>query len=152
MCIRDSSNDGGKSFNNLKGLVKRINPSQAKGLHLDHCELWINPLNPNHIALGNDGGLFVSYDKGNSWLHYNNLPTGEFYDIEIDNKTPYNIYGGTQDDATVYGPSEEWDNSFNEKWKYLWIDAWDGGDGCITQVDPIDNDVVYFSMQNGAIR
>ena len=146
------SNDGGKSFNNLKGLVKRINPSQAKGLHLDHCELWINPLNPNHIALGNDGGLFVSYDKGNSWLHYNNLPTGEFYDIEIDNKTPYNIYGGTQDDATVYGPSEEWDNSFNEKWKYLWIDAWDGGDGCITQVDPIDNDVVYFSMQNGAIR
>ena len=146
------SNDGGKTFKNLGGLVKRINPSAAKGLHLDHCELWINPKNPNHIALGNDGGFFVSYDKGDSWLHYNNLPTGEFYDIEIDNKTPYNIYGGTQDDATVFGPSDELNQSFEDKWKYLWIDAWDGGDGCITQVDPIDNNIIYFSMQNGAIR
>ena len=146
------SNNGGKSFKNLKGVVKRLNPSQAKGLHLDHCELWINPKNSNHIALGNDGGLFVSFDKGKSWLHYNNLPTGEFYDIELDNNVPYNIYGGTQDDATVYGPADEWNNSFNEKWKYLWIDAWDGGDGCITRVDPNDNNTVYFSMQNGALR
>jgi len=146
------SNDGGKSFNNLNGIVKRINPSQAKGLHLDHCELWINPINPKHIVLGNDGGLFVSYDKGNSWLHYNNIPTGEFYDIELTNKSPYLIYGGTQDDATVYGPPKEWKNNSVDKWKYLWIDAWDGGDGCITQVDPSDNNTVYFSMQNGAIR
>ena len=50
--------------------------------------------------------MFVSYDKGNSWLHYNNLPTGEFYDIELDYKKPYNIYGGTQDDATVFGPAK----------------------------------------------
>ena len=146
------SNDGGKTFKNLEGLVKRINPSAAKGLHLDHCELWINPKNPKHIALGNDGGFFVSYDKGDSWLHYNNIPTGEFYDIEIDTKTPYNIYGGTQDDATVFGPSEELNYNFEDKWKYLWIDAWDGGDGCITQVDPTDNNIIYFSMQNGAIR
>lgn len=146
------SSDGGKTFKNLGGTVKRINPSQAKGLHLDHCELWINPSNPNHLALGNDGGLFVSYDKGNSWLHYNNLPTGEFYDIELDYKKPYNIYGGTQDDATVFGPAKEWRNEFNDPWKYLWIDAWDGGDGCITRVDPNDSSILYFSMQNGAIR
>ena len=146
------SNDGGKSFKNLNGTVKRINPSQAKGLHLDHCELWINPINPEHIVLGNDGGVFVSYNKGNSWLHYNNIPTGEFYDIELTNGSPYLIYGGTQDDATVYGPPKEWKNNSEDKWKYLWIDAWDGGDGCITQVDPSDNNTVYFSMQNGAIR
>ncbi len=146
------SNDGGKNFKNLEGEVKRINPSQAKGLHLDHCELWINPLNTNHIALGNDGGLFVSYDKGNSWMHYNNIPTGEFYDIELDNKNPYTIYGGTQDNSTVLGPSIEWKNEFNDPWKYLWIDAWDGGDGCVTRVDPKNNNTVYFSMQNGAIR
>ncbi|MEC7858536.1 MAG: hypothetical protein VX706_03975 [Bacteroidota bacterium] len=146
------SNDGGKSFKNLNGTVKRINPSQAKGLHLDHCELWINPINPKHIVLGNDGGIFVSYNKGNTWLHYNNIPTGEFYDIELTNESPYLIYGGTQDDATVYGPPKEWKNNSEDKWKYLWIDAWDGGDGCITQVDPSDNNTVYFSMQNGAIR
>ncbi len=146
------SNNGGKSFNNLKGTVKRMNPSQAKGLHLDHCELWINPKNSNHIAIGNDGGLFVSYDKGNSWIHYNNIPTGEFYDIELDYKNPYNIYGGTQDNSTVYGPAQEWNNETNDPWKYLWIDAWDGGDGCISQVDPNDSSIVYFSMQNGAIR
>ena len=146
------SSNGGKNFKNIKGDVKRLNPSAAKGLHLDNCELWINPLNDNHIALGNDGGLFISYDKGKSWLHYNNIPVGEFYDIEIDNQNPYNIYGGTQDDATVYGPAVEWNNLFTDKWKYLWIDAWDGGDGCITQVDPSDPNTVYFSMQNGAIR
>ena len=144
--------DGGKTFNNLYGTVKRINPSDAKFLHLDHCELWINPKNPKHIALGNDGGLFVSYDKGESWMHYNNIPAGEFYDITISNEEPYLIYGGTQDDATVYGPAKEWNNKYSDKWKYLWIDAWDGGDGCVTEVDPIDPSIVYFSMQNGAIR
>ena len=115
-------------------------------------KLWINPLNPNHIALGNDGGLYVSYNKGDSWMHYNNIPAGEFYDITIDNQEPYLIYGGTQDDATVYGPAIEWKNKFADTWKYLWIDAWDGGDGCVTQVDPEDPSTVYFSMQNGAIR
>ena len=129
-----------------------MNNSDAKFLHLDHCELWINPKNPNHIALGNDGGLFVSYDKGESWMHYNNIPAGEFYDITISNQEPYLIYGGTQDDATVYGPAKEWNNKYSDKWKYLWIDAWDGGDGCVTQVDPLDPNIVYFSMQNGAIR
>ena len=146
------STDGGKTFSNLYGTVKRMNPSDAKFLHLDHCELWINPKNPNHIALGNDGGLFVSYDKGESWMHYNNIPAGEFYDITISNQEPYLIYGGTQDDATVYGPAKEWNNKYSDKWKYLWIDAWDGGDGCVTQVDPLDPNIVYFSMQNGAIR
>jgi len=146
------SSDGGKSFENLRGDVKRLNSSVAKGLHLDNCELWINPLNDKHIALGNDGGLFISYDKGKSWLHYNNIPVGEFYDIEVDNQNPYVIYGGTQDDATVYGPAVEWNNLYKDKWKYLWIDPWDGGDGCVTQVDPSDPNTVYFSMQNGAIR
>jgi len=146
------STDGGKTFSNLYGTVKRMNNSDAKFLHLDHCELWINPKNPNHIALGNDGGLFVSYDKGESWMHYNNIPAGEFYDITISNQEPYLIYGGTQDDATVYGPAKEWNNKYSDKWKYLWIDAWDGGDGCVTQVDPLDPNIVYFSMQNGAIR
>ena len=144
--------DVGKTFSFIGGDVKRANPGLAKGFHLDQCELWINPENPQHIAAGNDGGLYVSYDKGLSWFHYNNIPTGEFYDITIDQKN-YIIYGGTQDDATVYGPPNEINPLMQDTWKYLWIDPWDGGDGCVTQVDPENDNIVYYSMQHGnAIR
>ena len=146
------SSDGGKTFSFIGGNVTRSTPSLAKGFHLDQCELWINPENPNHIAAGNDGGFYVSHDKGKSWFHYNNIPTGEFYDITIDQKK-YVIYGGTQDDATVFGPPKEINSSFPDTWKYLWIDPWDGGDGCVSQVDPDDENTLYYSMQHGhAIR
>jgi hypothetical protein len=141
--------DGGKTFEYIEGKVKHLNPSPAQTLHLDHCEMWINPNNPNELVLANDGGVYKSYDKGSSWLHFNNIPTGEFYDIEVDNKKPYNIYGGTQDDSTVFGPAEELNPDFNDSWQYVWIDAWSGGDGCITLVDPNDENTIYFSMQNG---
>ena len=121
-------------------------------MHLDHCELWINPENPNELWLANDGGVYHSHDKGESWLHLNNIPTGEFYDIELSQSEPYQIYGGTQDDATVVGLANEFNPNEKDPWKYLWIDAWSGGDGCITLVDPNDPNIVYFSMQNGAAR
>jgi len=146
------SDDGGKSYSKMGGQVNHYFPSAAQGLHLDHCELWINPNNADHLILGNDGGVYVSFDKGASWMHFNNIPAGEFYDITIDNQEPYMIYGGVQDNATVYGPAKEWDQRFDDEWNYLWIDAWDGGDGCVTQVDPTDPNTVYFSMQNGAVR
>ncbi len=144
--------DGGKTFNFIGGQVTRMNQSLAQGLHLDQCELWINPTNPNHLALGNDGGFYVSYDKGSSWVHYNNIPAGEFYDITID-QSDYIIYGGAQDDATVYGPSKELNTRFPDPWKYVWIDPWDGGDGCVTQIDPDDKSIIYYSRQHGdAVR
>ncbi len=145
------STDGGKTFSFLGGRVSRINPSLAQGLHLDHSELWINPTNPDHIAVGNDGGFYVSYDKGVSWMHYNNIPVGEFYDLTIDQKNAV-VYAGTQDDATVYGPPKEFNPNFPDPWKYLWIDPWDGGDGCVSQVDPEDDGIVYYSMQHGAVQ
>ena len=143
------SKDGGKTFEYIGGKIRHLTPSAAQTLHLDQCELWINPNNPNELILANDGGVYQSYDKGGSWLHFNNIPTGEFYDIEVDNKTPYHIYGGTQDDSTVFGPAEELNTDFNDPWQYVWIDAWSGGDGCITLVDPDDENTIYFSMQNG---
>jgi photosystem II stability/assembly factor-like uncharacterized protein len=143
------SRDGGKTFSFIGGTVARMNTSLAQGLHLDQCELWINPQNPQHMALGNDGGFYLTYDKGSSWMHYNNIPTGEFYDISIDQKNEL-IYGGTQDDATVYGPAKEINPRFSDPWKYLWIDPWDGGDGCVSQIDPDDDGIVYYSMQHGA--
>ncbi len=140
--------DGGKTFDFIGGQVTRMTQSLAQGLHLDQCELWINPTNPNHLALGNDGGFYVSYDKGLSWVHYNNIPTGEFYDITID-QSEYLIYGGTQDDATVFGPPKELNMRFPDPWKYVWIDPWDGGDGCVTQIDPVDKSIIYYSRQHG---
>lgn len=140
--------DGGKTFTFIGGNVTRMTPSIAQGLHLDQCELWVNPNNPNHLALGNDGGLYVSMDKGLTWVHYNNIPTGEFYDIAID-AANYTIYGGTQDDATVYGPAKELNTNFSDPWKYVWIDPWDGGDGCVSQIDPENKNIVYYSQQYG---
>ena len=143
------SENGGKTFNFVGGTITHVTKSLAQGLHLDQCELWIHPENPNHLALGNDGGFYVSYDKGLTWMHYNNLPTGEFYDITLDPST-HHIYGGTQDNATVGGPPQEINTNFPDPWEYLWIDPWDGGDGCVTQVDPKDNRIIYYSMQHGA--
>ncbi len=146
------STDGGKTFSYMGGDVYHLFPSAADPIHLDHCEMWINPKNPNHLALGNDGGFYVSYDKGETWTHFNNIPTGEFYDITLDYKDPYTIYGGTQDDATVYGLANEWNPKFYDQWKYLWIDPWSGGDGCITLVDPEDPNTIYYSSQEGGVR
>jgi len=145
------STDGGKTFELIGGDVFHFFPSPPEVLHLDQCEMWINPENPEHLALGNDGGLYVSYDKGKSWMHHNNIPTGEFYDISVDNKQPYNVYGGTQDDASVYGPAKEWNPKFQDEWQYVWFDTWSGGDGCYTMADPTNPNVIYSSSQNGSI-
>lgn len=144
--------NGGKTFSLVGGDVYHLFPNPAEPLHLDQCELWINPNNPQHLALANDGGFYVSMDRGATWMHLNNIPTGEFYDITLDHRKPYTIYGGTQDDATVFGPAREWTPSKYDGWKYLWIDPWSGGDGCITAVDPADSNTVYYSSQEGGIR
>ena len=146
------SMDGGKTFDYIGGNVYHLFPSPADPLHLDQSELWINPKNSNHLALANDGGFYMSYDKGKTWMHYNNIPTGEFYSITLDNKNPYTIYGGTQDDATAYGNAREWNGKSDNGWKYLWIDPWSGGDGCITAIDAIDTNTIYYSSQEGGIQ
>ena len=145
------STDGGKTFRLVGGDVFHFFPNQAEVLHLDHCEMWIDPENPDHLALGNDGGLYVSYDKGKSWMHHNNIPAGEFYDISVDDQDPYYVYGGTQDDSSVYGPAKEWNPKYQDEWRYVWLDAWAGGDGCYTMADPLDSNIVYTSSQEGGI-
>ncbi|MFT7540772.1 MAG: photosystem II stability/assembly factor-like uncharacterized protein, partial [Gammaproteobacteria bacterium] len=143
------STDGGSSFELLSGEVTHLVPSPAQTLHLDHCELWIDPLHPERVVLGNDGGLFVSHNRGDAWLHHNNIPAGEFYDVAVDNQDPYWIYGGTQDDAAVRGHAREGSAA---AWEYVWLDPWCGGDGCYTVPDPVDGTTVYFSSQHGGLR
>ena len=153
------STDGGQTFELMSGEVNHLVPSAATGLHLDHCEMWIHPENSDHLVLGNDGGLYQSYDRGKTWLHYNNLPTGEFYDLELaasNTSTPPLVFAGAQDNATVFGYPEELGPTRSRPWKYLWIDPWNGGDGCVTVVDEFyslgDKSGVFFSAQEGAFR
>ena len=147
------SNDGGKTFEHIEGNLVHIQPNISKYLHLDQHDIWIDPENPERILLGNDGGTFITYDRGKNWMHHNTIPIGMFYKIAVDMEEPYNIYGGTQDDSHVYGPSDQ-NIAYNitDRWKYVWLDRWSGGDGLHIMPDINDPNTVYYSSQNGALR
>ena len=147
------SEDGGRTYRQIEGTLVHLLPHGSRVLHLDMHDLWVNPDNPRHLVLGNDGGLHVSYDRGESWLHINNLPIGEFYAVGVDMDTPYNIYGGTQDDAALFGPSDhlvEWDSQ--DPWQHVYLDRWGGGDSYFTYRDPTDPNVIYYEHQFGDLR
>jgi len=147
------STDGGKTFQPIEGNLIHVIPNISKYLHLDQHDIWIDPHNPNRMLLGNDGGIFISYDKGLNWMHHNTIPIGMFYKISVDMEEPYNIYGGTQDDSHVYGPSDQ-NLAYNagEKWNYIWLDRWSGGDGLHIMPDINDPNIVYYESQGGALR
>lgn len=147
------SEDGGRTYRQIEGTLVHLLPHGSRVLHLDMHDLWVDPANPRHMILGNDGGLHLSYDRGESWLHINNLPIGEFYAVAIDMDTPYNIYGGTQDDAALFGPSDhvvEWD--VPDPWQHVYLDRWGGGDSYFTYRDPTDPNVIYYEHQFGDLR
>ena len=147
------SRNGGRTFDRMQGTVVHLLPHDSKVLHLDTHDLWIDPLAANRIVLGNDGGLFVSHDRGESWLHVNNLPIGEFYAVSVDMAEPYNIYGGTQDNAALYGPSTHTArDGESDPWRQIYLDRWGGGDSYYTPVDPKDPDTIYYEHQFGDLR
>ncbi|RLE05421.1 MAG: hypothetical protein DRI99_02120 [Candidatus Aminicenantes bacterium] len=147
------SHDGGKSFHKVGGKVIHLHHHPTRALHLDQHDLWISPEDPNRLLLGNDGGLYLSEDRGKTWLHLNNLPIGEFYAISVDNNVPYRIYGGTQDNAALYGLAEqELDPVIDDSWRQIWVDIWGGGDSYYTLVDPTDPNIIYFEQQFGNLQ
>jgi hypothetical protein len=148
------STDGGRSFETIWDQVDHLYPNAGIFLHLDQHDLWIDPADPDHLILGNDGGVYVSYDRGESWLHYNNMPVGEFYCISADSMAiPYHVYGGTQDNSSVYGPVDlPLADGYADNWQYVWLDPWSGGDGFVTLADPLDPDILYYEAQFGAIH
>ena len=133
------SKDGGKTFSSIQG----------KNVHADHHALWIDPNNPNHLINGNDGGINISYDDGKHWIKANQPNVGQFYAINIDHETPYNVYGGLQDNGVWVGPndaeeSSEWHQSGHYNWESIL-----GGDGMQVQIDKRDANIVYTGFQFG---
>lgn len=129
-----ASYDGGKSFARI---------DTAGDVHVDHQDLWIDPANSDHFRLGNDGGLYESYDGGAEWRHINNMPVGQFYTVSVDMNKPYNVYGGLQDNGSLRGPSNSVPNR-SEHWTQLF-----GGDGMFVTPDPRNSDIVYTGFQFG---
>ena len=133
------SDDGGKNWKNVKG----------DNVHADHHSLWINPKKPEHIINGNDGGINISYDSGESWIKCNMPTVGQFYYINVDNAQPYNVYGGTQDNGVWVGSSNYKEGT---RWHMSGDYPYDrllGGDGMQVQIDNRDNNTVYTGFQFG---
>ncbi len=147
------STDGGRTFARIGEQVLRLNDTPGRALHLDHHDIWINPSDPNHILLGNDGGVFTSHDRGTNWLHLNTIPAVQFYAIAADTgAAPYRVFGGTQDNAAVYGPSDaRVDDALPDRWRHVYLDPWTGGDSYVTLPDPTDRRIVYYEHQNGGL-
>jgi photosystem II stability/assembly factor-like uncharacterized protein len=133
------SKDGGKTFNSIG----------AENVHADHHALWINPQMPGHLIDGNDGGVNISYDDGETWIKNNTPAVGQFYAINVDNEKPYNVYGGLQDNGVWVGSHEhEEDKGWlqNGKYPYEFIM---GGDGMQVEIDNRNSSIVYTGFQFG---
>jgi len=131
--------DGGKTFRNLG----------EKNKHVDNHALWVDPENTNYYLVGCDGGIYESFDRGATWAFKSNLPITQFYRVSVDNALPfYNVYGGTQDNFTLGGPSRT--TSITGIENADWI-VTVGGDGFETQVDPEDPNIVYSQSQYGGL-
>ena len=135
--VLEISEDGGKNFVRL-----RIN------VHVDHHDLWIDPANSNHLVLGNDGGVYFSFDRGETWDFLNQMALGQFYAIDVDMRDPYFIYGGVQDYCSWGGPSatRESIGITAADWKKVMT-----GDGFQVRIDPSDPDILYAEAQGGRI-
>jgi photosystem II stability/assembly factor-like uncharacterized protein len=131
------SDDGGKSFHRL--------PEKDK--HVDTHVVWIDPADSGHLIAGCDGGLYISYDRGEHWRFCDNMSLSQFYTVGVDMREPfYHVYGGTQDNNTVGGPSATVRSTgiTNADW-YVTV----GGDGFNVQIDPEDPSAVYSEAQYG---
>jgi len=133
------TDDGGASFQRIGEPNKHVD---------NHC-MWIDPDAPNYYLVGCDGGIYESFDAGESWNYKSNLPITQFYKVAVDNDLPfYNVYGGTQDNFSLGGPSRTRNSSgiVNSDWYVT-----HGGDGFESAIDPNNPDIVYAQSQYGVL-
>ena len=135
------SEDGGRTFTEI---AER--PTYDVGVHADHHTMWINPADPDHFYLAGDAGLHETYDRGVTFRRVHNIPIGQFYGITVDNRDPYWIYGGMQDNHSWMGPSatRSWEGIVDDEWRQSGF-----GDGMYQQADP-DGRTMYINAQNGS--
>ena len=134
-----TSDDGGKTFMSIS----------KENVHADHQTLWVNPNLKGHLVDGNDGGVNISYDNGESWIKCNNPAVGQFYTVNVDHEEPYNVYGGLQDNGVWVGPgNHKEDKSWHQEGKYPYESIM-GGDGMQVQIDNRNSDIVYTGYQFG---
>ncbi|MFO7893118.1 MAG: hypothetical protein R6U63_05255 [Longimicrobiales bacterium] len=115
--------------------------------HVDDHALWIDPTDTRHMIIGGDGGIYETFDDGSTWDFKENLPVTQFYKVTVDTDQPfYNVYGGTQDNWSLGGPSQTLAESgiSNNDWIVT-----NGGDGFESAVDPEDPNIVYAQSQYG---
>lgn len=133
------SSDSGKTFNAIN----------KENVHADHHVLWVNPNDSNHILNGNDGGINMSYDGGAHWQKLNQPKVGQFYTVNVDLKTPYNVYGGLQDNGVWMAKNNTIENkAWEQNGKNPWASIM-GGDGMQIQIDNRNPSKIITGYQFG---
>lgn len=131
--------DGGATF-------RRVNWS----MHVDNHTMTFDPTDENHLLVGNDGGLYETYDGGRTWRHFTNMPIPQLYAVGASNELPfYYVYGGAQDNGSQGAPSRtiHRDGIRTSEWINV-----GGADGMQPRVDPENGNIVYTMSQSGAIQ
>ncbi len=138
------SYDGGESFDP----VPQIPADETKGIHADFHAFWMSPDDAEFYIIGGDGGIGITRDRGRSWFFPESIPVGQFYQVNVDEELPYNVYGGLQDNGNWYGPGYVWRRGGIRTlyWQYLV-----GGDGFYISPDSEDSRFGYGTSQNGSL-
>ena len=130
------SSDGGRNFT----------PDAAADVHSDHHALWIDPADSDHLILGGDGGVSVSWDRSDNWYQLRNLPIAQFYEIGVDMRDPYHVCGGLQDNGSWCAPSDTWSNQGIRTRDWYNVGS---GDGFFTVMHPSNPELMFAESQGG---